>query len=177
MDPSIISAFIQNQSISVPPPLNCTKAIVTSLLQGFAYNIANIDNNVNNSVVPPRCEPFFSDFKAFKDVWFQYVDQLRFNTLSMSIANPVLTPFFIADLLCELDIMIMFAANATSFLSGVDPETIFAILNGEVVSPLPSPLDCIANDLTFISDQINMLINNVIPGIENFAINSTSKFP
>ena len=94
----------------------------------------------------------------------------------ISIENPVLTPFFVADLLCELDIMIVFAANATSYLSGVDSDIIYSILNGETISPFPSPLDCVESDLIYMKNQIAYLINNVIPGYENFAINSTSRF-
>ncbi|CAG9797219.1 unnamed protein product [Chironomus riparius] len=174
MDPAIISAFIQNQTISVPPPLNCTKSIVTSLIQGFDYNIANINNSLNNTSVPSSCEPFYSDFKAFKDIWFQYVDQLRFNTINIIIENPVLAPFFVADLLCELDIIFTFAANATSYLSGIDSDIIYSILKGDIVNPLPAPLDCIANDLTFMSNQITHLVNNVIPGFQNIASISPS---
>lgn len=172
---TLANAFYDNQSISVPPPLSCAKGLITAQIQGLNTTFGNITNNLSNTSVPSSCEPFYSNFKAFKNVWFQYVDQLRFNTISMSVANPVLTPFFVADLICELDIMIIFAANATSFLSGIDSETIFAIFNGEAVNPLPSPLDCVVNDLTFMSNQITLLLDNIIPGFENFAINSTSK--
>lgn len=96
--------------------------------------------------------------------------------LDISLQNPVLTPFFMADLLCELDVMIVFAANATSFLSGINSDVIYSILNGGVVSPLPSPLNCISNDLMFMSNQISNLINNIIPGFQSIAIHSTSKF-
>jgi hypothetical protein len=93
-----------------------------------------------------------------------------------AVDYPVLAPFFVADLLCEFDVMVMFAANVTSSLSGVDAETIYAILNGEVIDPLPEPLDCIANDLNFIKNQISQIVNNVIPGFEIIAVNSTSRF-
>jgi hypothetical protein len=71
--------------------------------------------------------------------------------------------------------MVMFVANATSSMSGVDSDIIYAILNGETVNPLPSPLDCIANDLNFMKNQINNLVSNVIPGYAKFAENSTSE--
>jgi len=93
----------------------------------------------------------------------------------ISIAYPVLTPFFIADLLCEVDVMVIFAANATNSLSGVDSELVYNILKGLITPPFASPLDCIANELIYMRTQVSNLINNIIPALENLAENSTSK--
>ncbi|KAL7040068.1 hypothetical protein ACKWTF_000248 [Chironomus riparius] len=171
---TIVDAFIANQSTPLPAPISCVRGILISQIESINSTYNNINNSIANPSIPSRCEPFYSDFRAFKIKWFQYIDQLRFNTINISVENPVLTPFFIADLICELDVMIMFAANATSFLSGVDAEIVYAILNGETVNPLPAPLDCVETDLIYMKNEIAFLVNNVIPGYENFAINSTS---
>jgi hypothetical protein len=78
-------------------------------------------------------------------------------------------------MLCDVDVMVKFAADATNSLSSVDSELVQNILNGLVTPPFASPLDCIANELIFMRDQISNLRNNVIPGLENLAVNSTSK--
>lgn len=71
--------------------------------------------------------------------------------------------------------MIIFAANATSTLSGVDSEIIYNILTGVTVAPFTYPLSCIETDLVYLAGQISILVNNIIPGLQNFAINATSK--
>jgi hypothetical protein len=76
MDVSIINAYNDNQSISVPPPLSCVSGAVTSL-----SNLANTAvNQFNNSVViaspPPSCEPLFSQFRVFANIWYNYVNEL-----------------------------------------------------------------------------------------------------
>ena len=86
-----------------------------------------------------------------------------------------MTPFFIADLICEVDVMVMFAANATNSLLDVDSELVYNILKESTAPPFASPLDCIANELIYMRTQISNMINNIIPALENLAVNSTSK--
>lgn len=71
--------------------------------------------------------------------------------------------------------MILFAANATSHYSGVDSDLVNNFLRGLGNSSLASPLDCIQNDLVYIRNEISTLANFVIPQLETFAVNSTSK--
>ena len=83
MNSTIITAFYENQSISVPPPLSCTKGLIIAQIQGLNSLYEEIDNNINNASVPSSCDPFFNNFKAYKDVWFEYTNQLISNTISM----------------------------------------------------------------------------------------------
>jgi hypothetical protein len=82
MNSTIINAFIENQSISVPPPLSCAKGLVTSLIQDLntTYNI--IENNIANTSVSESCKPLYDEFKIFKNTWDNYMNQLRLYTLS-----------------------------------------------------------------------------------------------
>ena len=91
-----------------------------------------------------------------------------------SVAYPELTPFFISNLLCEVDAMVMFAANATSSLSGIDSDIIYSILKGSTTPQFVEPLDCISNKLLFINNQISVLVNSIIPGFQDVIVNSTS---
>lgn len=69
--------------------------------------------------------------------------------------------------------MVVFAANATNILSGVDSEIIFDILNG-VINPLfLSPLDCIERYLVAMKDKIDSLRNSFIPQIQILTVQST----
>jgi len=72
--------------------------------------------------------------------------------------------------------MLIFAANATSILSGVDSDTIYNILMGVTPAPFAYPLSCVETDLVYLAGQISILVNNIIPGLQNFAINATSKY-
>ena len=71
--------------------------------------------------------------------------------------------------------MLIFAANATSILTEVDSDIIYNILTGVTVAPFAYPLSCIEADLVYLAGQISILVNNIIPGLQNFAIRSTSK--
>lgn len=71
--------------------------------------------------------------------------------------------------------MIPFAANATSHYSGVDSDLVNNFLRGLDNSSFASPLDCIQTDLVHMRNEISTLVNYVIPQLENFAVNSTSK--
>jgi len=71
--------------------------------------------------------------------------------------------------------MILFAANATNHYSGVDSNLVNNFLRGLEDSSFASPLDCIQNDLVYMRNEISTLVNYVIPQLENFAVNSTSK--
>lgn len=76
IDVSIVNAYNANQSITVPPPLSCVSGAVTSL-----SNLANTAvNQFNSSVVisspPSTCEPFFTEFRVFANIWYNYVNQL-----------------------------------------------------------------------------------------------------
>lgn len=82
MNSTIINAFYENQSISVPAPLSCAKNLVTSQIQDLNSTYTSIDNNINNTIVPPSCEPFYSEFREFKNTWDTYVRQLRYYTIS-----------------------------------------------------------------------------------------------
>lgn len=114
-----------------------------------------------------------SPLKLVKNVELFYIIK-NFHT-DQSVAYPELTPFLIANLYCEVDTMVMFAANSTSYLSGVDSDIIYEIIKGSRTPPFAAPLDCIANQLLFMNSQVSILVNSLIPGLENFAANSTSK--
>jgi hypothetical protein len=96
-----------------------------------------------------------------------------FLRIGNSIAYPILTPFFLADLVCEVDVMLIYAANATSILSGVDSDIIYNILMGVTPAPFVYPLSCVETDLVYLAGQISILLNNIIPGLQNFAVNAT----
>jgi hypothetical protein len=82
MNSSIINSFIQNSSVPVPAPLNCPKGLAFSLVQIINYNVAIIESNLNITSPSPKCESLYNEFKAFKDTWFLYVNELRHNTIS-----------------------------------------------------------------------------------------------
>ena len=92
------------------------------------------------------------------------------------MAYPELTPYFIDTLICEIDAIVIFAANATSHLSNVDSDIIFNIIKETTVPPFEATLDCIRSELLFMSSQISILVNDIIPGIQKIYINSSSKF-
>lgn len=86
---------------------------------------------------------------------------------------PVLVPSFEYDFNCELNIMIMFAANATNILSGIDSDIIYDILNGVSSPPFSSPLDCVESYLIAIKNKIAVLRNSFIPQLHLLAVQST----
>lgn len=71
--------------------------------------------------------------------------------------------------------MVILAANATNSLSGIDSEVIYEIINGTTLPPFVQPLDCIADDLIKMKNQISMMVNDVIPGLQDFTQVSTSE--
>ena len=79
---TIVDAFIANLSIPLPAPISCVRGLLTSQIESINSTYNSINNSITNPSVPSSCEPFYSDFKAFKNKWFQYVDQLRYNTIS-----------------------------------------------------------------------------------------------
>ncbi|CAG9797368.1 unnamed protein product [Chironomus riparius] len=174
MDPVLIANYIANQSISVPPPLSCIQGLIDSQINTVNSAANNVQNNIISSSIPPNCNPLYGQFQAFEGVWYHYLNQLRDYAINNSIAHPILTPFFIADLICEVDVMLIFAANATSILTEVDSDIIYNILTGVTVAPFAYPLSCIETDLVYLAGQISILVNNIIPGLQNFAITSTS---
>jgi len=72
--------------------------------------------------------------------------------------------------------LVLLVANATSQFSGVDSDVVYDIINGTAVPPFPAPLDCIANDLLAIRAQLQTMTENVIPGLRDFTVVSTSEF-
>jgi hypothetical protein len=173
MDPSLIAQYMANQSIPVPPPLSCVQGLVSALINTANSAVDNVNNNIGTPSTQPNCDPFHGQFQAFESIWYHYLNQLRDYAISNSIAYPSLTPFFLADLICEVDVMIILAANATSTLSGVDSETIYNILMGTTTAPFAHPLSCIETDLVYLAGQISILVNNIIPGLQNFNVNAT----
>ncbi|CAG9797369.1 unnamed protein product [Chironomus riparius] len=174
MDVTIVNEYLANSSTPVPPPLSCVKGSVTSI-----SNLINTSNNQFNATVvasppPPNCEPFYTKFKTFSNIWYNYINSLQAFVTNNSIAFPVLTPVFIIDFVCELHTLVILAANATSVLSGIDSEVIYEIINGTVPLPFVEPLDCIATDLINMRNHILLMSNDVIPGLSDFTQVSTS---
>ena len=87
LNSSIATDFVANQSITVPRPLSCVQSLMASYISGInsTYNIIN--NNINSTSVPSRCEPLYTDFKNFKNTWINYIEQLRYNTISKSLST------------------------------------------------------------------------------------------
>ncbi|CAG9807512.1 unnamed protein product [Chironomus riparius] len=174
MDVSIINAYIADQSITVPPPLSCVAGAVTSLQNLANAAVNQFNSNVVISSPPPSCEPFFTQFRVFANIWYNYVNELVNFATNNSIHYPILTPVFVLDFICELDTLVLLVANATSQFSGVDSEVVFEIINGTSLPPFPAPLDCIANDLLAIRTQLQTMTEHVIPGLRDFVVASTS---
>ena len=72
--------------------------------------------------------------------------------------------------------MLIFAANATSHISGVSFDAAFNILNNPITPPFGMPLDCIADDLIYIRNYIWTIIKSIAPGLKVFEVASTGLF-
>lgn len=71
--------------------------------------------------------------------------------------------------------MLIFAANATSYLAGVSFDVAFNILNNPLTPPFGMPLDCISDDLIYIRNYIWTVIKSIAPGLNVFKVASTGK--
>lgn len=192
IDPALITAYLSNQTSSLPPPYNCAQGLFDSAANQVNNSINNFINNFTAPSPAPDCEPFLSQFIAFQKIWIDDITNLTSFKLSkskfllflilvilnfffqgVSIDFPVLVPSFLAALTCELDLMVVFAANATSSLSGVDSEIIFEILNGVINPPFVSPLDCVESYLIAMKNRIARLKNSFIPQLQILTVKST----
>ena len=84
MDPVIISQYIANQSIPVPPPLACVQGLINSQINTVNSAVNNVQNNIVTSSIPPNCDPLHGQFQAFEGVWYHYLNQLRDYAISKS---------------------------------------------------------------------------------------------
>jgi len=85
----------------------------------------------------------------------------------------VLAPAFATSFICEINIMLDFAANAISSLSNVNPDYVSNILNGTENSPFTPPLDCIINNLIVMRNKISTLRKSFVPQLQILAVPSS----
>ena len=74
---TVVIEYLANSSTPVPPPLSCVKGSVTSI-----SNLVETSNNQFNATVvasppPPNCEPFYTQFKTFSNIWYNYINSLQ----------------------------------------------------------------------------------------------------
>jgi len=91
MNRSIVSEFLANQSISVPPPLSCIQGLVNSLAETVNSTFNTINNTVTNPNARSNCEPFYGKFMEFERVWYKYVNELRDHAISKEIIFSIRT--------------------------------------------------------------------------------------
>jgi hypothetical protein len=77
MDVTIVEAYLANSSTPVPPPLSCVKGSVSSISNLISTSNNQFNATVDASTPPPNCEPFYSQFKTFSNVWFNYINSLQ----------------------------------------------------------------------------------------------------
>ena len=82
---SIVSEFLANQSISVPPPLSCVQGLLSSLANTLNSTFNTINETVGNPNPSSNCEPFYGKFMEFERVWYKYFNELRDHAISKTI--------------------------------------------------------------------------------------------
>ncbi|KAL7040461.1 hypothetical protein ACKWTF_000401 [Chironomus riparius] len=168
--------FTTNQSIELPSPLNCVSGLFGSAIAQIELGYIEFSKTVFNLQHPEACLQLGTDFGIFVDIWSGYVDKLQNFAIENILKYPVLTSSFISDFECEAHRMLIFAANATSHISGVSFDASFSILNNPIIPPFGLPLDCIADDLIYIRNYIWTIIKSIAPGLKVFKLASIGNF-
>ncbi|CAG9801624.1 unnamed protein product [Chironomus riparius] len=169
---NVIRAYLLNETSILPPPYSCVQGIIDSSANQMNDHIIEFSNSLIDP--SPRCEFFLSQFITYQSIWSSYITNLTIFALSNAVKNPVLIPSFEVEFSCELNIMIIFAANATNFFSGVDSDKIYDILNGVINAPFEKPLDCVENYLISMQNKIAGLRKSFISQLQQLAVQSTA---
>lgn len=176
----IFMQYLTNQTQSLPSPYNCVQGMIDDANSQVNEIINQFINNITNPTTSPssidNCQPLLGQVEVMRFIWMNYMTNLSNFAIGNSLEYPVLAPAFATDLVCEINIMIDFAANAISSLSGVDSDYIFNILNGTVSLPFTPPLDCISSILIAMQNKIASLKNSFIPQIQLLATSSSGLF-
>lgn len=84
IDPALITAYLSNQTSSLPPPYNCAQGLFDSAANQVNNSINNFINNFTAPSPAPDCEPFLSQFIAFQKIWTDDITNLTSFKLSKS---------------------------------------------------------------------------------------------
>lgn len=173
----IFLSYLTNQTQSLPSPYNCIQGMIDDSKTQVNESINQFTNNITNPTSSPssidNCQPLIGQLEVMRFIWMDYMTNLSNFAIGNSLQYPELAPAFAADLVCEINIMLDFAANAISSLSGVDPEYISNILNGTVNPPFTPPLDCVASALMAMQNRISSLRNSFVQQIQLMATSSS----
>ncbi|CAG9797371.1 unnamed protein product [Chironomus riparius] len=150
-DATLLTQFLTDPFADLPSNFFCRQDLLMSSISQAKLGYKLYSSRLT---VPSDCDPFHDNFIAFVNAWINLVNDIQNFALDGTLNDPVLTPSYALYVQCASTQALILAANVTSRLSGVSSDTINGILRKTINLPFIEPLNCVADDLIYMSERL-----------------------
>ncbi|KAL7040468.1 hypothetical protein ACKWTF_000402 [Chironomus riparius] len=171
-DATLLTQFLTDPFADLPSNFFCRQDLLMSSISQAKLGYKLYSSRLT---VPSDCDPFHGNFIAFANAWINLVNDIQNFALDGTLNDPVLTPSYALYVQCASTQALILAANVTSRLSGVSSDIINGILRKTINPPFIEPLDCIADDLIYMSERLAYMSSEFTSVLNRFRERKSGK--